>query len=169
MTTKQKVIGVVVLVVVSAAVGRFTAPEKVKIEKEIQIKEVVKEVVAKDTKSVKNKDQRKEVVTSRIIRPDGTIEETSKTVLNTNVNDKKNVNLNKTTDLDKNLNSKESKVVEYRKSTTQLSVMAGVKINDLTSGMRYGGAVSKDVLGPISIGVFGFTDGTCGASLGLRF
>ena len=33
----------------------------------------------------------------------------------------------------------------------------------------YGGGVSKEILGPVSIGVWGLSNGTAGVSLGLRF
>jgi hypothetical protein len=51
------------------------------------------------------------------------------------------------------------------RSKLSLSALAGT---DLRSPV-YGAHVSKEILGPVSVGIFGLTNGTFGASIGLNF
>lgn len=68
------------------------------------------------------------------------------------------------------------KDVDQRQNTTEVSsrdagVVVSLKVatNVPHLGVVYGVGVDKDILGPLSIGVYGFTNGMVGASIGLRF
>jgi len=162
---KNKIIAVVVLVAVSAAVGRFTAPSKV-VEKEhvvYQDKIVEKKVYVKDKTTKKN------TVTIKLttIHPDGTKTVEVKTYdkdvieLAQNSSDAK--------DSSNSLDKTTEKTVEYKKTDTILSLGVKTNLTDLTSGLSYGLNVQKRMLGPIYMGGFGFTDGSAGATIGIGF
>lgn len=66
-------------------------------------------------------------------------------------------------------NSKSSSAVIPQK-VGMLNVSALVSIDTQNRWTHsYGASVSKQVLGPISVGLFGLTNGTVGASIGLSF
>lgn len=62
----------------------------------------------------------------------------------------------------------QSKIVDEvgKKNSTRISVMAGVAPTQ-TELFVYGVAVTKPVLGPVSIGVWGLSNKTFGASIGI--
>lgn len=67
---------------------------------------------------------------------------------------------------------REDKTVEVKENKKQqyhISAMAGVDVTNLTSPIVFGIHVQKQFIGPISIGLFGFTNKTAGLSLGLQF
>jgi hypothetical protein len=159
MTTKTKVTVGVVLIAAAFATGYYAAPYKIKTE--IKTVEVEKKT---DTTQADTEAHRKTVKVEKT-KPDG-----SKTVTTTT-----------TTDVDKHVDSMDtdtvSKTTDKSKEVTKsnqpltVSVLSGV---NLTNGLGpatvvYGGAVTKAVLGPITIGVFGLSSGTYGASVGLQF
>ncbi len=133
MRKRYIVAGAVIIAITSAAVGRYTAPVKVKVE----------------TKTVTVVQRRKDVVKTEIVKPDGTRETVTKSVTDTN----KNV------------------LVDQKSETTKDSQHVNVYL--LGGGKNqapvFGGHVSAEVLGPLSIGLFGLSDGAFGASLGMRF
>ncbi len=160
MTTTQKVIVVIVLTVVSGAIGRFTAPTKVKIE--TKTVEVIKEVKVSNEMKVKNK--KKTVTTVTDTKPDGSKHETTTVTegvvssTNETVNDTKDGSISTTT----------SKEVTKASGRTNLSLLGGVSRDN--SGLlspTYGVGVMRNILGPITIGVWGLTTGVLGASVGI--
>jgi lipopolysaccharide export LptBFGC system permease protein LptF len=52
-------------------------------------------------------------------------------------------------------------------NTLNLSVLAGLDIQRTQT--VYGASVTKELIGPITMGVFGLTNGTVGVSIGLNF
>lgn len=61
-----------------------------------------------------------------------------------------------------------SKVVEVPKKSGHIAALIGVKAyNDLQA--VYGLSVSKDIAGPLTLGIWGFTDGRIGISIGVSF
>lgn len=160
MSVRNSAIAAIIIAVTFAAIGRWTAPEKIKTE--TKIVEVEKKTEHSDTEADKNK--HKETTTHEITRPDGTKETT------TTVVEDSNANRHNTTDKtdDKSKSEDISKEVTKSGSKLTLSALAGVKVSDPT-GMIYGGHVTKDILGPINIGVWGMSNNTAGLSIGLTF
>ena len=147
----QIIIGVLILAVVFA-VGRYTAPEKVRVE--TKIVEVEKKTEDKNTK----KNEHKKVVIVK--NPDGTTTTTITDDTNTDITD------HKTDDIAKS----ETQSKETSKGDNSVTISALAGINVLHGGTPiYGGQISKPLLGPVVIGVWGLTNATGGVSLGLRF
>ena len=141
---KNNVILIIVCIAIGAAVGYYIKPDRV--ETKIQTVEVVKEV--KDTKTNE--------VKVEVIKPDGTRTITTHT------------NTETKTTKDSTSKTEENRLVENKKSTLHVSLLSGVdSISSPT--LIYGGSISKNVLGPISVGGFGFTNGLFGVSIGLNF
>lgn len=137
----------------SFIVGRYSAPEKIKIEKE----------TATETESAKSSNDKKdqEKIETTVKRKDGTeitriryitktevIKEESKAALAV---------------------SKETKTIENRRGVV-VQALIGLPLNSsILSGPVFGAAFNKQILGPINIGAFAFTDMRVGISLGLEF
>lgn len=139
--SKKNVIIVLVLMTTAFSVGRFLTPAKIEIQKETV--EVVKKEV-----------QEKKVIVE-IIKPDGT--KTTTTTVDTNTQ----VTKDKTTD--------ESKVVTAQTSKLNVNAMAGLDITNPAKGFVFGAHISKQILGPISLGAFGMTNKVVGMTVGLSF
>lgn len=146
---KKQVFIIIGLIAVSFAAGRFLTPEKVKIEK--QVVEVEKKEQSKQI------DEKKVIVEE--VKPDGS--KTTTTTVDTKTNINTTVSKDKTTD--------ESKVVEVSKSKLNVSILAGLDIIKPENGFVYGAHISKELLGPITFGLFGQTNKTFGVSIGLNF
>lgn len=134
-----------VVAALSYCVGRYMTPPDVKIETKIQ------KVIEKDEKI------RRVIVF--VEKPDGsketTVTEDRETSTNTNVTKEK------------------IKEVYSRKKPLNISILGGAQPH-LFKGISlgpivYGASISKEVLGPITIGAFGLSDLTFGVSLGWNF
>ncbi len=161
METKYKAMGFVGVVLVSAAVGRYTAPEKVKIE--TKTVEVIKEVKVTDETKTKNRDRITTGVTDT--KPDGEKIETI-TVIEKDADSTKT---DVTTTRDDSKSTDQIKEVTKSTGRLNLSVLAGVNVTNPGNGMLYGGNISRDILGPISLGAWGLTNGIGGVSVGITF
>lgn len=150
MSPKYKVIIVVVALAGAFAAGRYTLPAKVVTE----IKEVVKEVKEKETETNKHKETKRVIVTN----PDGTITDTTTIVEDT----KKNTDTTTVVDKDKSTNSETT----YPTDKVTIQALGGLNFPETPV---YGAAVSKPVIGPIVIGLWGLSNKTVGASIGLTF
>lgn len=160
MTTKSKIIIASIALLTSYAFGRWSAPEKVKIE--TKIVEVEKKTETSKTDTDRNK--HKETTVTETTRPDGTKETTTKTVEDTQTDRK--TNTSKTDDT--TITESKSKEVTYSSSKVTVSALAGVNV--LKGGLPdYGASLTKPILGPITVGAFAFQSGMVGCSLGLTF
>lgn len=136
----KKAIGGVVVVIVAFYAGKYSAPEKVRVET-VRV-EVEKKV---------DKEQRKKVVIKE--NKDGSKETTI--VVDTSV--KENTKANS-----------ESSVKEViSRSRINISLLAGATIP--LSPPIFGISAQRDFIGPITIGAWGLTNRTIGLSLGLNF
>ena len=154
MSNKVKVLIVAGVAVLFFAVGRYTAPGKVVTQ--VKTVEVDRKVDDSDT----TKHEHKKVVI--VTKPDGT----SVTTItdNTNSDTKDHAVDNSTT------TTSQLTTTEKNKASDNLTVYGLAGSNLLHGGaITYGGMVTKPLLGPVSIGVFGMTNLTCGASIGLTF
>jgi hypothetical protein len=151
MISRNEVIAVLILMATSFAFGRFYAPEKVK----------VIEVEKKTTTEKKDssRESNKKIIKKKVTKPDGTVTEITREEDST----KSSRNSDKTDTTEK------SKTSETTKSSSRLSIqaLAGVQLSD--KSLTYGLAVSRNLIGPLRIGVFGLTSGQVGCSLGLDF
>jgi len=143
MTKRNIVIFSILLIAGSFFIGRHTAPTK--IETKVVTVEVEK----------KHEDTKINEVKVEVIKPDGTRTITTNTKTETK------------TDIEKNSRVDSNTVVENKRSGTNINVLAGVDI--LNPKLVYGGHITRDIFGPVSIGIFGLTNGIAGASVGLRF
>lgn len=162
MSVKYKIIIALVAVLTAFAFGRYSAPEKVKIETRTI------EVEKKTTDTNKTVDRNKRLKTVTVIeeRPDGTKVTTTTTTVDTDT--KSNTDTATKDDIAKN--------TETTKETTRggnrvtISALAGAKVSFSDPWTPvYGGMVNKELLGPITIGAFGLSDGVGGVALGLTF
>jgi hypothetical protein len=160
MTTKTKVIiSIVVVVVTSFSVGRYTVSETVRTETKIVEVEKKEKKVDTDVKKNTKKTTKKVIV----VKPDGSSETTIVTDENTTTDKDQKVDetSQKNTDTDK------SKEVVKGDSKLTISALGGIDLS--TKKPVYGASIQKDVLGPINVGLFGLSNGTCGASIGIKF
>lgn len=143
MTTKQIALAIVLVFALGLSIGRFATPTKV------ETKTVTVEV------EHKAEDKKVDKVTTITVKPDGTktttITDKTETTTKTDVSDIKT----------------SSKLVENKHSDLNISVLAGVDITN--PKIIYGASVTKGIIGPVSIGIWGLTNGTVGASVGLNF
>lgn len=162
MSLKSKIIGSIVIIGAAFAFGRYSAPEKIKIETKTV------EVEKKQTDEHKDVAQKKHLKTITVVKvlPDGT-KESKTTVVEDDASRTKDA-LSQTDDVSKSTDT----VKEITKSSSRLtlSALAGAKISFTeTPTLVYGGAINRDLIGPINIGVFGLSNGIGGFSLGLTF
>ena len=140
---KNNIITYLVILVLGVAVGYYLTPTK--IETKVVTVEVEK----------KQEDTKKNEVKVEVIKPDGTRTITTRTNTETKTNTEKNSRVDTNT------------IVENKRSGTHINLLTGVDI--FNPKLVYGGHITRDVFGPISIGVFGFTNGLMGASVGMTF
>jgi len=159
METSDKIKAAIIAAAVlgAFAAGRYTAPAKVKVEtKTVEVEKKVEQ---------KERDRHRETVIVEVTKPDGTRERTSKTVEDTETKTQKTDNLSTST-------SQLSEVTR-KNSVLAVSLLAGAR-PEFSGGFSvgpfvYGAHVSKQVLGPISLGAWGLTSGEFGLSAGLQF
>lgn len=153
MTDKSKVIIEVIIIVTAYAIGRFSAPEKIKVE--TKIVEVEKKVTDTD------KTKHKKVTVVETTKPDGT--KTKTTVITDDTETKK-----KETDTShKNTDVVREEIRGSQKVT--VSALLGIPLSFGLSQPVYGASITKPIFGPITIGGFYFTPNVGGVSLGLTF
>ena len=157
LSKKQIAVGLIATCALGVAIGRFAGPQKVE-EHKTSTTQINKEV-----KTQIDRDKRVEKQIKVLVRPDGTREEIT-SIVETSTTQKK-----QESETEGKKTESQSKLIEYAKQKTSIAVLAGPNIGDLSGGMFYGVHGSYQLLGPISVGVFGFTDGRTGISAGLSF
>jgi hypothetical protein len=152
MSTKQIVIICVIALLGAFAAGRWSAPEKIKIQTvEVEKKTNEKQVAV---------DDHKVTTITETDKPDGTKVKTTVIADNskTKVDDKSTDDTTKTM----------TKEVDKSSSKVTISLLASMHLS--SPGLPiYGAAVTKPILGPLTVGIFGFQDSTAGVSVGLTF
>jgi hypothetical protein len=159
LTQKQKIIITSVALLTAFAVGRYSTPTKVKIV--TQTVTVEKKVDTTQTNTDSNKHLT--TVKTETDLPDGTKTIVTKTEL-TDDTKKKTDTKDVTSDT---INTTVSKEVTRGSSPVTLSLLAGAQLTGFTP--VYGGSISKEVLGPITLGAFYLSNTTAGLSVGLTF
>lgn len=142
METRTKVIIAIVALAIAFASGRFLSPDKVRTEvKTVEVEKIVEKVV-------------RQTVTI-LEKPDGTKE----TVIVTDSNTSSKTNEQSTN---------ATKEVTGSKDRINVSVLAGSSFPFNLSSPIYGLSANKNILGPITAGVWGLSNKTFGVSLGLN-
>jgi len=159
LTRRTKVIIVVVSLATSFAFGRYSVPEKIKIETkivEVEKKTDDKKIIDKEKKHVKT-------ITTETDKPDGT-----KVITSVTTDD--SIEDDKTTDVSTDDIKKDTDTVkEVTKGSSKVTVAALGGIDFTNGHYIFGASVDKPLLGPITFGLFGFSDLRFGISLGLQF
>lgn len=166
MSTKYKVILIVVSYVGVFALGRYTVPEKIKIETKVVEVEKKVEVKVKD----EDKHAHKAVKVVEIDKPDG--EKDITTITDEKDDDEDKVDDKTSDDIQKA--SDTTKTVTKDSGKVTLSALAGVNIQ---SGQpQIGVSITKQVLGPFTLGVWSLTtpnlslpNSAVGGSIGITF
>jgi hypothetical protein len=152
MTTKTMVIIGAVALLTAFAAGRWSAPQKVK----IQTVEVEKKT---DDKKV-DKDDHKVTVITEVDQPNGT-----KTKTTTIKDDSDTKVVDKKTD-----DTTTKTTIDVEKSSSKVTISALAALNVTKPGLPiYGASITRPLLGPVTMGVFGLQNGTAGVSVGLTF
>lgn len=151
--TRNQWIAVGLAVLVAFASGRWLAPTKV---------ETVTKTVEVDKKSTDTDVSTHQNTTTVVTKkPDGTVTTTT-SVTNDTAKDKQTV-----VELDKS--SVTDKTVTRSSDKVTISALGGIDTRGGVNPMVYGGSVSKPILGPVAVGLWGLSNMTFGASIGISF
>ncbi len=159
-TTKNKVIATVVAALFFFALGRWSAPEKIKIEKET----ITIEAERLDNKTHVRIDENRNITIVEITKPDGT-KIKKKTIIidkNSDTRDEASKDTTVTT------LTKETKTITKGSKVT-ISALGGLHLTNIKGPVVYGGHISRPILGPVTVGIFGLSNGIVGMSIGLQF
>lgn len=160
LTTRRKIIIFLVYTLVAVAVGRYTVTFSSKDSKQDDKKE--------ETHKKEDKDKHDDKIIKRKVveetKPDGTKIKTTDTI----VTDKKNETDHTNTDSKTDDKSKETKTETANSGKFNISVLGGVNVTNPVKPI-FGAHVSRDIIGPVNVGLFGLSDGVVGASVGVTF
>lgn len=160
MSTKVQVVSVLVAFIVGVAVGRGAVPVKVTDTEKRVVDTAKTEVVKSDL----NRDKHRETTVTETVAPDGVKTTVTKTVEDTKTD--KDV-VKGSTEATRAVEEKSHVAVAAGAKVT-VSFLAGVPVTGPYSPV-YGLSITKPVLGPITLGLWGFTSQVAGFSLGLTF
>lgn len=153
MNSKSIIIAGVVLLVLGYGIGRFTTPDKIVTQTKI--------VTVTDEKSVTDKKVDSTTKITEVKNKDGTVTTVTEIDSHSDTNRQK--------EKDTSIVDEETKTVENNKSSLNVSVMAGLDVTNPAGGYIIGGQITKRMLGPITLGVWGLSNKTGGLSVGLQF
>jgi hypothetical protein len=169
-SNKKKIgLGILIYTVFCVALGRYTNSEKIKIQKtDTQTSTNTENKNDKTTIDTHRDDHLKTVITEHDNK-DG-----SKDKVTTITNDdestiSKNQDDTSSTKDSETDTSKDSEKISRGSDQVTISVLSAVKVTDLTGGLVYGVSITRPILGPLTVGAFGFTNSTVGLSIGLTF
>lgn len=140
-TTRTKVLAVILLVVAAFATGRYT----------VKPVEVVKHETEETTKKEET-DTHTEIVETK--QPDGST--------------KKVTTIDRSSRTDYATKKETETKTTNKVQKTNISALVSVNIRE-RNALIYGISVTREILGPVTVGVFGLTNGTVGASIGINF
>lgn len=153
-------VAIVVALLVAFAGGRFSNSEK----KTESIQTAMKTDTKQDLNVNLNKDQHVDTITTETKKPDGTIITTTEKKVDTVVNQEKTQVTQTQTVATQTV--KES--ISRGGQPVTVQAMVGADLSNV-NGLIYGLSVSKPLLGPVAVGIWGLTNKTAGFSLGLQF
>lgn len=152
MTQRTKYLLAVLALIAAFATGRYTVPSHTVIK-------TAETDNKTDNKKVED-DKHKTITKTETIKPDGTRE------IKTTYRDDSVIKIDdKSTDSDT-----KASLTEVTRGGDKITISALGGIDPFKVGAPvYGLSVSKPILGPIAVGIWGLTDQTIGASIGLSF
>jgi hypothetical protein len=159
LSLKNKVIIVICYTAACVAIGRYATPTKVKVE----TKTITVEKKSDDKNTETKKQNHKKTVTHTTIEPNGKKDIVSVT---TDDNDAYNTVDEKKDNSD---NTTQNTASETTGPVDKVTISGLVGIDFKTGQPIYGGSVSRPILGPITLGLFGLSNLSCGMSIGLQF
>lgn len=144
---KIETVIVIIALVIAFVSGRYSVS---------QTTTTTKETVKQDDKINTNQDTK--TITTTEKDPNGVEKTTTvtETVVHETQDDTTNTSLQQTTT-----------VATHRK--VNVSILAASNTANLLQPLSYGASITAEVLGPITVSVFGLSNGTVGAGLGLDF
>lgn len=168
LTGKQKILIVLVYTAGCVALGYYLTPEKVKIVKEeVSVEDTkIDKKESVDTDVKKNKTTRTTIVEETL--PDGTKRKTTTVDSKTDTDKSTKKDVDTKTETVKTDTTTETETRTKSSDHLSLSLIGAVDITN-PNGIIYGGHVQKNLLGPVTIGVFGLSNGVAGCSVGLTF
>lgn len=149
LSTKVKVLVIAGSLLLAFAGGRYSATITSKFTETVKTDTKIKDDKAIDTKTT----------TVTVKQPNGA--ETTTTTSETKTVDKLTENQDQTTNIQKTTTSGGSKI--------NISIIGAEDFTRGLAGPTYGLSVSKEILGPITIGAFGLRSGVIGLSIGVNF
>jgi hypothetical protein len=167
--TRNKIIAAILLLLTSFAFGRYSAPEKVKIEKQVVTTESDKKDTDKKTQTDLDRNKHVETTTLEKKLPDGTTVKETKTVEDTSTQKKRDQQVLMDEQSTDTHSEKESKLVESGRNKLNLSLLVGAQVTKLSEPLVYGVSASRPFLGPVTLGLWGTTQKVGGVSVGLQF
>jgi hypothetical protein len=147
LNTKTKIIGAVVLLAIAFASGRYSVQSPT-----VKLKESLVAVTQTNTE----KTDHKKVVIDK--KPDGEV--------TTTITDDTATDTQKTSDV----TTKVSETITPSKvGTLNISALGALDFSSRLPVPTYGLSITKEVLGPVTVGAFGLMNGVAGVSVGISF
>jgi hypothetical protein len=149
------------------AAGRFSAPERVRtvetFKEDTESRERVRQLTAELETAKRH--TRREVVT--VVKPDGTRETHATT--DTTVDQSRDTHVATETQRVevKHVETLHESVTERSRPDWRVGPMVGFDLN--RGAFAFGAHVERRILGPLSLGAFGLSNGTAGLSLSMEF
>lgn len=148
MNKKQFLIIFLVSIGLGFGIGHYTSPKKIEtVEHTVTVEKIVEQT--HEEKNIHKIEKRTK---------DGTV--TIETIIQSDID--KNVKKNELFTNDK------EKTIESKTTSTTIDILGSVDVNHPLS-ITYGGHISENIIGPMRLGIFGFTDGKVGLSAGIQF
>jgi hypothetical protein len=169
----KKIAALAIFGLLCFASGRWLAPTKIEIKKEIVTVESTKKEETKNVSTDASRDKRVEKVITEIVRPDGTRETSTRVVEDSRtVRQSDSAAVNRETS-DKASTEKSSETIERSSGKLSIALLGGASpslSNGLNLGpLEYGVHVQRNFIDPVTIGVWVISAGSGGISIGLMF
>lgn len=171
MPTRTKILIAILALLIAFAFGRFTAPAKVVQTKE---KTTTSEQTKEQTTNASQDAERNrhiERTTTEITKPDGTREVVTKVTEDSSTSRSSQSTTDNRQESSQASSEKSSKEITYGRDKVTIAALGGVSIS-FANGFGapvYGAIISKPILGPITVGIWGLSNGVGGAAIGLTF
>lgn len=166
----QILIGIALLALATAfAAGRYSVPVSKVVEKQKTVVEKLATDTKESEKTDKDKDRHTTTTKKELKRKDGTTLTETTTIEDVIEKSMTEKNTDKKTESEKTVLTKETTETVRARGHLNVNVLVGQNFNDLSKGLIFGVGVSKNVVGPVTFGLWGLQNKTGGFSLGLEF
>ncbi len=157
------------LLLIAFAVGRWSAPESVKTVKEIATVDTKQKEETKNVSTDSQRDKTVERITTEVVRPDGTRETTTRVIEASTTTRKRDSSTDSREESSSTRVQKESEETVARRSKLSIAVLLGSKIEFPPTTLIGGGHIQTNLIGPITVGLWGLSSPAGGFSVGLMF